>query len=252
MRHFPTLLRHELRSLFFSSSTYVAAVLFLLLMAAIYYLILVQYSADEFAMPPSEMFFQTFWLPVLFMVPLLTMRSLAEERRMHTLETLLSAPVTTVEVILSKFFAAWIFYCLLWLVTLSFPLIASYGSGGTVAREELFNSAVYVGGLSYVCLSGLLFIAVGILSSTLTRSQLVAGMLSFGILFILLLGPKLAGAQELGLWADWLHGPLQYLDITQHRDSFVRGILDTRPFFYYLTNSTIVLAIAALVVESKA
>jgi len=252
MRHFSTLLRHELRSLFYSSSTYVAAVFFLLLMASIYYLLLCQYSAEEFTMPPSEMFFQAFWLPVLFMVPLLTMRSIAEERRMHTLETLLSAPVTTMEVVLSKFFAAWLFYCMLWFSTLAFPLIAYYGTSGAIVRAELFSWPVYVGGLSYVCLSGLFFVAVGILSSTLTRSQLVAGMLSFGILFILLLGPKLLGAQELGPWTDWLHGPLQYLDITQHRDSFVRGVLDSRPFFYYLTNSSLVLVIASLVVESKA
>ena len=252
MKHLPTLLRHELRSLIYAPATYVAAVLFLLLMAAIYFLLLTQYAAEEFTVPPSEMFFQAFWLPVLFMVPLLTMRSLAEERRMHTLETLLSAPITTTEVILSKFLAAWIFFCLLWLATLSFPLIAYYGTGSTIVRDQLLNWPVYFGGFAYICLSGLLFIAVGILSSTLTRSQLVAGMLCFGILFILLLGPKLIGAQELGPWANWLHEPLQYFDSGQHRDSFVRGVLDTRPFFYYLTNSALVLAIAALVVESKA
>jgi ABC-2 type transport system permease protein len=252
MKHLATLLRHELRTMFYASSTYVAAVLFLLLMAAIYYLLLCEYSADEFTVPPAEMFFQTFWLPVLFMVPLLTMRSLAEERRMHTLESLMSAPVTTAEVILSKFLAAWIFFCLLWFCTLSFPLIAYYGTGSVAVRDQLMNWPVYLGGFAYICLSGLLFIAVGILASSLTRSQLVAGMLSFGILFILLLGPRLIGAQQIGPWADWLHEPLQYFDSGLHRDSFVRGVLDTRPFIYYLTNSTLVLAIAALVVESKA
>jgi ABC-2 type transport system permease protein len=252
MKHLATLLRHELRSLFYASSTYVAAVLFLLLMAAIYYLLLSQYASDEFTVPPSEMFFQAFWLPVLFMVPLLTMRSLAEERRMHTLEALMSAPVTTMEVILSKFLAAWIFFCLLWLCTLAFPIITYYGTGSSVVKEQLLNWPVYLGGYSYIFLSGLLFIAVGILASSLTRSQLVAGMLSSGILFILLLGPKLVGAQEIGPWADWLHDPLQYLDTGQHRDSFVRGVLDTRPFFYYLTNSALVLSIAAMIVESKA
>jgi ABC-2 type transport system permease protein len=252
MKHLHILLRHELRSLFYSSSTYVASVLFLLLMAAIYYLLLSQYASDEFTIPPSEVFFQTFWLPVLFMVPLLTMRSVAEERRMHTLEALLSAPVTMTEVILSKFLAAWIFFCILWLCTLSFPFIVYYGTGSEAVFDQLLSWPAYLGGYAYVCLSGLLFIAVGILSSALTRSQLVAGMLSFGILFILLLGPQLVGAQELGPWADWLKGPLQYLDTGQHRDSFVRGVLDTRPFFFYVTNSALVLSIAAMVVESKA
>jgi ABC-2 type transport system permease protein len=250
MRHLPALLRHELRSLFHAASTYVAAVLFLLLMAAIYYLLLSQYSAEQFSVPPSELFFQAFWLPVLFMVPLLTMRSLAEERRLHTLETLLSTPVNTAEVIVSKFLASWLFYCLLWLLTLAFPLIAIRASD--VEPSLLFDGAVYAGGFAYICLSGLLFIAVGILSSALTRSQLVAGMLSFGILFVLLLGPTLLGAQQLGPWSEWLSEPLQYLDTGLHRDSFTRGIVDSRPFVFYLTNSSLVLAIAALVVESKA
>jgi ABC-2 type transport system permease protein len=252
MKHLPVLLCHELRCLFYSASTYVASVLFLLLMAAIYYLLLSQYAAEEFTIPPSEVFFQTFWLPVLFMVPLLTMRSLAEERRMHTLESLLSAPVTMTEVILSKFLAAWIFFCLLWLCTLSFPFLVSYGTGSETVLHQLLNWPTYLGGYLYICLSGLLFVAVGILSSALTRSQLVAGMLSFGILFILLLGPQLVGAEQLGPWADWLRTPLQYLDTGQHRESFVRGVLDTRPLFYYVTNSALVLAIAAMVVESKA
>lgn len=252
MKHLPTLLRHELRTLFYASSTYVASMLFLLLMAAIYYILLSQYASEEYTIPPSEMFFEAFWLPVMFMVPLLTMRSLAEERRLHTLETLLSAPVTTTEVILSKFLAAWIFYCMLWLCAVSYPIIAYLGTGSEEVKTMLLNWPVYVGGYIYVCLSGLLFVAVGILSSTLTRSQLVAGMLAFGILFILLLGPKLIGTQDFGPWAGWLHDMLQYFDTAQHRDSFVRGVLDTRPFIYYLTNSALVLAIAALVVESKA
>jgi len=252
MKHLPALLRHELRSLFYAPSTYVAAVLFMLLMASIYLLLLSQYAAEEFSVPPSEMFFQAFWLPVLFMVPLLTMRSLAEERRMHTLETLLSAPVTTAEVILSKFLASWIFYCLLWTSTLLFPIITIYGTNAGIEPQQLLSLPVYAGGLTFVCLSGLLFVAVGILSSTLTRSQLVSGMLSFGILFILLLGPRLIGTQELGPWSEWLREPLQYFDSSQHRESFTRGVLDSRPIFYYLTNSSLVLAIAALIVESKA
>ncbi|MFA5256514.1 MAG: ABC transporter permease subunit [Opitutales bacterium] len=252
MKHLPALLRHELRSLVHSSSTYVAGVLFLLLMATIYYLLLNQYAAEEFTVPPSEMFFQAFWLPVLFMVPLLTMRSLAEERRMHTLETLLSTPVTTAEVVLSKFLASWILYCLLWLGTLSFPLLTIYGTGSGVDARLLLDLPVYIGGYAFVCLSGLLFVSMGIMSSTLTRSQLVSGMLCFGILFILLLGPKLIGTQELGPWSEWLKEPLQYFDSSQHRESFTRGILDSRPFLYYLTNSALVLAIATLIVESKA
>jgi ABC-2 type transport system permease protein len=169
---------------------------------------------------------------------------------MHTLETLLSAPVTTAEVILSKFLASWILYCLLWLGVMLFPVITVYGTSGADARL-LMHMPVLLGGYAFVCISGLLYIATGILSSTLTRSQLVAGILCFGVLFILLLGPRLIGTQELGPWSEWLKEPLHYFDSSAHRDSFTRGVIDTRPFLYYLSNSALVLMIAALVVESK-
>ncbi len=252
MRHFTAMLRHELRSLFFAPSTYVAAVLFLLLMGVIYDGIIRDYSAREYTLAPAELFFQAFALPVLFIVPLLTMRAVAEERRQRTLETLLSTPVTAGEVVLAKFLAAWAFYCLLWLATAVFPLLSALVTTQAEVKRVLADVPAYAGGYVFVSLSGLLFIAVGIFSSTLTRTQLVAGMLCFGILFILLLGPRLVGAPDVGPWADWLHEPLRYLDTAEHREDFSRGVIDTRPLFYYVTNAALVLGLATLVVESKA
>ena len=86
MRHFFTILSHELRSLLFNPSTYVAAVLFLSLMGFIFTGILDAYSKAPQETPPAAVFFQLFWIPVFFMVPLLTMKCLAEERRLGTLE----------------------------------------------------------------------------------------------------------------------------------------------------------------------
>lgn len=252
MKHFPAMLRHELRSLFFAPSTYVAGVFFLLLMAVIYHGIVRQYSRDAFTVAPAELFFQAFALPVLFMVPLLTMRAVADERRLRTLETLLSTPVTAAEVVLAKFLAAWVFYCALWLATAAFPILAAFAASQKEVGRVLIDIPAYVGGYLFVCLSGMLFVAVGIFSSSLTRTQLVAGMLCFGILFILLLGPRLVGTQELGPWAQWLHEPLHYLDTAEHREDFSRGVIDTRPLLYYLTNALLVLGLSSLVVESKA
>ena len=92
MRHFFTLLSHEIRVLLFSPSTYIAAVLFLLVMGFIFTGILDAYSKTPQETPPAVVFFQLFWLPVFFMVPLLTMKCFAEERRLGTIETLLTTP----------------------------------------------------------------------------------------------------------------------------------------------------------------
>ena len=106
MKHFPTLLSHEIRMLLVSPATYVAATLFLGFMGMIFTKILEEYSSAPQEHSPAHIFFQLFWLPVCVMVPLLTMKCLAEERRLGTIETLLTTPVTTTEVVLAKFGAA--------------------------------------------------------------------------------------------------------------------------------------------------
>lgn len=252
MRHLPVLLRYELRTLLVSPATYVAAVLFLILMGILYHGIIKDFSLREHTVGPTEVFFQVFALPVLFMVPLLTMKAVAEERRLGTLSTLLSTPISSAEVVVAKFLAAWLFYCALWAATITFPLLATYVAPQEEVSRMLIDIPAYVGGLTFVCFSGLLFVAVGIFSSSMTRSQLVAGMLTFSILFILVLGPRLVEAQDLALWAEWLQGPLKYFNTDEHREDFARGILDSRPVVYYLTNTVIVLVLSMLVVESKA
>ena len=78
-----------------SPGTYIAAVLFLVVMGVVFTGILDSYSQGPQDASPAIAFFQLFWFPVLFMVPLLTMKCLAEERRLGTIETLFTAPVTS-------------------------------------------------------------------------------------------------------------------------------------------------------------
>lgn len=252
MKHFVSLLLHELRTLFIAPATYTAAVLFLLLMGLIYHGLLREYTLNEQEIAPVYLFFQLFWIPVLFMVPLLTMHSIAEERRTGTLETLMTTPVNATEIVLSKFAASWIFYCLLWLCTLSFPLIVHLSVGQAEVTHSLMETGPLLGGYVFTFLSGTLFIAVGIFSSCLTRSQLVAGMLSFSILFILILGPKLLQTQGITTELSWLQSSIDYIQIFTHLEDFSRGMIDTRPFFYYFSNAALVLGVSILVVESKA
>ncbi len=250
MKHFFSLLHHELRALLIAPSTYAAGVLFLFLMGWIYWRILLQYSIEPQEGLPASMFFQLFWLPVFFVVPLLTMKSVAEERRTGTLETLMTAPVSALEVILGKFFAAYLFYCLLWLLTLGFPWLVSITLDSSSTNGLLLDRGALLGGYSFVAVSGLLFIAVGIFSSSLTRSQFVAGMLSFCILFIIIIGMREL-QEETMTWLPWFGETLEYMQIFRHLEDFSLGVIDTRPFFFYLSNSALVLGISVLVVEAK-
>lgn len=254
MRHFFILLKHELRMLLISPPTYIASVLFLCLMGFLYWAILrgmVNSPAEEL---PAVQFFKAFWIPVFFVVPLLTMRSIAGERSTGTLDTLMTTPTTRAAVILSKFAGAYIFYMLLWLATLGFPYIAHklYPYAGESA--SLLEPASLTGAYLFLATSGMLFVAIGIFASSVTRSQLVAGMLSFTTLFLVIVG-----GQQLANIADnssdlvgWIDSTINYLQIFQHLDDFSRGIIDTRPFFYYTSTAALLLGLSTLVIEAKA
>lgn len=251
MRAFATLLRHELRTLLYSPFTYTAGVLFLLLMGYLYFRIIEDFTRQVQTLLPSEMFFSIFWLPALFTVPLLTMRSMAEERRLGTLETLLSTPITATSVVLAKFFAAYVFYLVLWAGTALFPLITGLVVDDSSVRTYLLAPGPLLGGGLFIALSGLLFIAVGVFASSLTRSQLVAGMLCFSILFILIVG--LPGLRDQADTLElWVAEPLGYLQVFSHVEDFTRGVFDTRPVFFYLTLTFLMLGLSTLVVEAKA
>ncbi len=249
MRHYFTILSHEIRSLLYSLSTYIAAVLFLLVMGFIFAGILEAYSKTPQETPPAAIFFQVFWIPVFFMVPLLTMKCFAEERRLGTLETLLTTPVSTTEVVLGKFSAAYLFYLLLWVSTLGFHYILQ-----VYARDTRFlDAGPLIGGYLFIAVSGLLFIALGVLASALTRNQSVAAILSFTLLFGLIIGLKYVG--ELTALNHGVLSPLKSavdsLQIASHVEDFTHGVVDSRQVFFYLTGSVLALLFSILGVEAK-
>jgi len=249
MRHFLTILSHEVRMLLVGPSTYIAATLFLAVMGFFFTSILQDYSNAAQEIPPPQVFFQLFWFPVLFMVPLLTMKCLAEERRLGTLETLLTTPVTTAEVVLGKYAAAYLLYLALWATTGGFFAILHRFAGDLrfIAPDAL------IGGYLFIAVSGLLFIAIGVFASSLSRNQAVAGILSFTLLFALIFG---GGLLQNAAWLDRdLLSPareaLHYAQIIQHREDFVRGIVDTRQLLFYLSGTTLALIFSILGVEAK-
>jgi ABC-2 type transport system permease protein len=249
MRHFLTILSHEIRALLFNPSTYVAAVLFLGVMGFVFAGILDSYSRAPQEAPPAAVFFQLFWIPVFFMVPLLTMKCLAEERRLGTLETLLTTPVTTTEVVLGKFGAAYFLYLLLWGSTIGFHYVLHHYAGDA----RFLDPGPLVGGYAFIALSGLLFIAVGVLASALTRSQAVAGILCFTVLFALIIGLRFLG--DAAVLQQETFSPLRdtvdSLQIFGHLEDFTNGVIDTRQVFFYLTGAILSLIFSILGVEAK-
>jgi ABC-2 type transport system permease protein len=249
MRHYFTILSQEIRSLLYSASTYIAAVLFLLVMGFIFTNLLDVYTKSPQESPPAVMFFQVYWFPVLFMVPLLTMKTFAAERRQGTLETLLTSPVSTAEVVLGKFTAAYIFYLLLWGSTLGFHYILQ-----VYARDVRYlDAGPLIGGFLFIAVSGLLFIAVGIFSSAMTRSHEVAGILCCTLLIGIILG--LSYLADLPVLNQEVLRPAKVavdsLQLAQHLDDFTHGVIDTREIIFYLSGATLALIFSILGVEAK-
>lgn len=249
MKHFFTLLSHEVRMLLVNPSTYIAAVLFLSVMGFVFTGILDSYSHAPKETSPAHVFFQLFWLPVFFMVPLLTMKCLAEERRLGTIETLLTTPVTTTEVVLGKYGAAYLLYLALWGSTGGFFYLLKKFSGDT----HFTDYGPLLGGYLFIAISGLLFIAIGVFASSLSRNQAVAGILCFTLLFILIIGGRfLDGA----LWLNRdtlepLRTAVDYMQVFRHYDDFTRGVVDTRQLLFYFSGTVLALIFSVIGVEAK-
>ncbi|MGA2446165.1 MAG: ABC transporter permease [Opitutaceae bacterium] len=250
MRHFFTILGHEIRILLVNSSTYLAAVLFLFVMGFIFTFLLNVYSETAQETSPAYDFFRLFLgFAVFIIVPLMTMKSVSEERRLGTLETLLTTPVSTAEVVLGKYGAAYFLYLLLWGSTGGlFYILHRFA-----ADPRLLDLGTLVGGYLYVAVSGLLFVAIGVFASALARNQAVAAVLSCVMLMVLIFGPKLSlDVQLLQLEVFRpVRAGLDYAQVFQHLDDFSRGIIDTRHLFFYFTGTTLTLILTILGVEAK-
>jgi ABC-2 type transport system permease protein len=175
---------------------------------------------------------------LLFFMPMLTMRLFAEEKKSGTIELLLTYPVRDGEVLAGKYAAALALYLILLGLTLLYPGLIAYFT-------QVEWGPVATGYLGLV-LTGAVFLAVGVLVSSLTENQIVAGFGTFGILLALWVvgwGAEFAGGN--------LRGVLQYLSLGDHLDGFTRGLIDTKDLVYYLTGVALALFLTLRSLESK-
>jgi ABC-2 type transport system permease protein len=249
MRHFRTILWYEVRMLLLSPSTYIAAVAFLLIMGLIFTKILDDATKEAQNVSPAIVFFHSFFLPVWVMVPLLTMKSIAEERRAGTLETLLATPVRTAEVVLAKYAASYLLYLLIWISTLGFMFVLQHFA----QDPRLLDRGPLLGGYVFIVASGLLYVAIGTLASAVSRSQAVAAVIAVVGLVVLTLGPWAASEMTV-LQQGSLHtarDALGAIDMFRHLGDFTQGVIDTRQIIFYLTGTTLALILSLLAVEAK-
>lgn len=177
-------------------------------------------------------FFMNMGVVLLLMMPVLTMRAFAEERKQGTLETLLTYPAGETGILLGKFTAVWLAALLMVSPTFIFVLLAQAAGG-------YFDAGVLVTAyLGLILLSGS-FAALGVLTSVLTDSQLVSAVMSFGFLiFLWMIG---WGAEILSKpGADWLRA----LSLFEHYRNLTKGIIYVRDLAYFTLFITFFLLVA--------
>jgi ABC-2 type transport system permease protein len=245
---FLALVRRELGIAFNALTGYVVVAITLLLAGFGLTGLLDTLNSDRTDAPITEMFFGdglVFWLIVIVITPVITMRSFASEKSQGTYEALMTTPVGDWQVVLAKYTGAVLFYLASWV-----PMICVLvGLRQVAGVPELLDPRAMAGALLGIACIGSTYLAAGIFASSLTRSQIIAAMTS------LLIG--------VGVWAsslrpsgqggsgDTLGRVLDHLSVTLQMKDFARGVIDGRALVFHLSFTLLFLFLTHRVVEMR-
>lgn len=245
MNGFLVLWRRELSGYFLSPVAYATLTFFLAVMGAIFYFLAgIMASGVAGASVMNLMFGSPFyWMTQMIVVPLLTMRLFAEERRMGTIETLLTAPVSDAQVVAAKFAGVFTFYALMWLPTLLFFVGLHHFSANGLPLNPGVIAAAYLG----VFLGGAMFLAIGLLCSLMTSNQIIAAITCFALLMLVFF----AGFIEFIAPNPQAQMLAELISPHRHLLEFSRGIVDTRAVVFYVSGAAFYLFAATRVLESR-
>jgi gliding motility-associated transport system permease protein len=235
MRNIWIICRKELRSYFVSPIAYLLLAMFAIIFGFFFwnslgYFVYVgmqsQLRGQSFPMNLNEQIVRPLLSNVgvigLFFIPMITMRLFAEEKRSGTIELLTTSPIRDVEVIIGKWLAALALYaCLLLVTAVNFLFLFKYGNPDW--------KPIGIGYLGLLLQAGSL-LAIGTFISTLTKNQIIAGAVTFGVLLLLWVLEWVSG-YETATWAK----VLAYMSVITHFESFAKGVLDSKDAVFYVT-----------------
>jgi ABC-2 type transport system permease protein len=247
MQAYLTLTRRELAAYFLSLTGYIIIAAALFLLGYSFVVLLVNLQQEPTPMPVTELFFSTpfFWLILLLSAPVITMRLFALEKFTGTFETLMTAPVSELQVVLAKFTAGLVFYLVMWLPLLGCLWVVRHYASEPAALDAATAGSTFLG----IFLLGCLFISLGCCASALTRSQVIAAMISLVFGVSLFLVSVLAA--RLPLPSNWQSEVLGSLAFFDQMHDFARGVVDTRPVILYLSLTLFFLFLTLRIVESR-
>lgn len=184
------------------------------------------------------------WVFLIF-IPAITMRAISEEKRNNTIETLLTLPISEIQIVVAKFFALLTLVAIGLSLTLGLPL-SLYVLTKTYVTA-IYLPEVFMGYLGVLML-GSLFISISLFFSSLTKNQVVAFLSSACILFILLV----FGTEFLGFLPKTFQDALTYFSPTTHLQNFTKGVFDVRSFVYFKSLSILFIFLTIIDLEKRA
>lgn len=226
-RNIYTIAKRELGAYFSSPVAYVFIVIFLLLTGFFTFMVGGFFERGEASLTLSFFVWHP-WL-YLFLVPAVGMRLWSEERRLGTIELLLTMPITSWQAILGKFLASWLFLALA--LGLTFPIIFTVNYLGNADNGAIF--AGYIG--SWLLAGG--YLAVSCMTSAMTRNQVISFILSVVLcLFLILAGwPPVTRMLEILADSRWLVDTVAAFSVMTHFDGLQRGVIDSRDLIFFLS-----------------
>jgi len=236
MKNVPSIFVREMKAYFVSPIAYVALIVFVLLSGyffAAYFNWASRYQGEA----SMRVIFHNMSITMLFVAPLITMRLFAEEKRAGTIEILMTSPVTETEAVLGKFAASFALFVIMLILTFTCPLfLIIYGTPDV--------SPMVVGYLGLILL-GAAFLSLGVVTSSITKNQIVAALISF----VMLLGLWVIGWMSSNVGSQ-LGKVLSFISLVEHFDDFSKGVLDTKHIVYYASFASFCLFLATKLVQS--
>jgi ABC-2 type transport system permease protein len=156
---------------------------------------------------------------------------------MGTFEMVTTAPVTDWQVVLSKFFGALFFYCVLWLPSVSYFVIFSKITG----KEAAMAVGAYWGSYLFLFLIGMFYTSIGCLASSLTKEQINAAVMTFVVIFGVFVAGLISFIMNINDTA--VRNLVSYFSAVEHMGDFSRGVIDSRPIVWYISMTVLVLVL---------
>jgi ABC-2 type transport system permease protein len=240
MRNIWTIAQREFKLYFNTPAAYMIAFMIFLIIGIIFYANVVNALVYQYA-PGVDIVIGPLVTLLLFSIPAITMRLIAEEQRMGTIELLLTSPIRDYELVVGKWLGAFMFTFVLVAVTWVFPLTLNYLVSPGIDQGPLLTGYL---GILLICAA---LTAIGVAVSSLFSNQIAAFFATLGVILLLWfvsMPSEASGASGAEL--------IRYLDFSQHfYNTLLRGIIDTRDILYYLSVTALALFAGTILVETR-